>query len=57
MSHTSKKILKIAIVHEWFVDYSGFEKVIEQMLELFPDADLFSVVEFLPENLKIFYKK
>lgn len=45
---------KIAIVHEWLVDHSGSEKVLEQMLQVFPDADLFSMVEFLPEELKYF---
>lgn len=45
---------KVAIVHEWFVDYSGSERVVEQLLNVFPEADLFAVVEFLPENLKWF---
>ncbi|WP_020526912.1 hypothetical protein [Flexithrix dorotheae] len=47
---------KIAIVHEWFVDHSGSEKVLEQMLNVFPDADLFGVVEFLPDDLKWYIK-
>lgn len=45
---------KVAIVHEWLVDHSGSEKVLEQMLQVFPQADLFSMVEFLPEHLKYF---
>ncbi|WKN33472.1 glycosyltransferase family 4 protein [Porifericola rhodea] len=44
----------IAIVHEWFVDHSGSEKVLEQILNVFPEADLFSVVDFLPSNLRSF---
>lgn len=44
--------LKVAIVHEWFVDYSGSERVVEQMLNVLPQADLFALVEFLPDNLK-----
>lgn len=47
---------KIAIVHEWFVDYSGSERVVEQLLNIYPDADLFAVVAFLPEELKFFIK-
>ncbi|MFP4095685.1 MAG: glycosyltransferase family 4 protein [Cyclobacteriaceae bacterium] len=43
---------KVAIVHEWFVDHSGSEKVLEQILQVFPEADLFAVVEFLPDHLK-----
>ena len=45
---------RIAVVHEWLVDHSGSEKVLEQMLQVFPDADLFSVVEFLPGELRPF---
>ena len=45
---------KVAIVHEWFVDHSGSEKVLEQILQVFPEADLFAVVEFLPDHLKRF---
>jgi len=47
---------KVAIVHEWFVDHSGSEKVLEQILDVFPEADLFSVVEFLPDHLRPFIK-
>ncbi len=47
---------KIAIVHEWFVDYSGSEKVVEQLINCFPDANLFALIEFLPEKLKFFIK-
>ncbi|PZV10726.1 MAG: glycosyl transferase family 1 [Pseudanabaena sp.] len=43
--------LKIAIVHEWFVSYAGSERVVEQILNLFPNADLFAIVDFLePEK-------
>lgn len=40
--------MNVAIVHEWFVNYAGSEKVVEQMLKCFPQADLFAVVDFLP---------
>lgn len=39
--------MKIAIVHEWLQDYAGSERVLEQMLLCYPDADLFAVVDFL----------
>ena len=41
-------MLKVAVVHEWLVDYSGSERVLEQLLKMFPNADLFAVVDFLP---------
>jgi len=44
------KKIKIAIIHECFVDYSGSERVVEQMLNCYPEADLFSLVDFLPSN-------
>lgn len=42
--------MKIAIVHDWLVTYSGAERVLEQMLQAFPEADLYSVCDFLPKE-------
>ncbi|HHQ6617551.1 TPA: glycosyltransferase family 4 protein [Serratia fonticola] len=39
--------MKIAIVHDWLVTYAGAERVLERMLNIFPEADLFSMVDFL----------
>ena len=43
--------MKVAIVHDWLTVYAGAEKVLEQMLACWPDADLFSLVDFLPEDI------
>jgi glycosyltransferase involved in cell wall biosynthesis len=40
---------RIAIVHEWLVNYAGSERVLEQLLHLFPRADLFALVDFLSD--------
>ncbi len=42
--------MKTAIVHDWFVTYGGADRVVEQMLDCFPDADLFGLIDFLPEE-------
>lgn len=42
--------MKIAIVHDWFVTYAGAERVVAQMLKVFPQAQIFSLVDFLPEK-------
>jgi glycosyltransferase involved in cell wall biosynthesis len=39
---------RVAIVHDWFTVYAGSEKVVRQFLTIFPDADLYSLVDFLP---------
>lgn len=39
---------RIAVVHEWLTSYVGSEKVLEQILRIYPSADLFTVVDFLP---------
>ena len=46
--------IRIAIVHDWFVNYAGSERVVEQILNLFPHADLFAVVDFLDEEKRGF---
>jgi glycosyltransferase involved in cell wall biosynthesis len=42
--------MRIAVVHDWLVTYAGAEKVLEQILHMYPQADLFSLIEFLPED-------
>jgi len=34
-------MLKVAVAHEWLVDYSGSERVLEQLMNMFPNTDLF----------------
>lgn len=43
---------RVAIVHEWLVTYAGSEKVLEAMLEVFPEADIFCALDFLPERFR-----
>jgi len=54
MSYSENK--KIAIVHEWFDTYAGSERVVEQMLEVFPEADLYALVDFVPPQQRSFIK-
>lgn len=42
--------MKIAIVHDWLVTDAGAETVLAEMLKLYPTADLYSVVDFMPEK-------
>ena len=46
--------MKIAIIHDWLVTYAGAERVLEQMLNVYPDADLFSLVDFLDSTQRDF---
>lgn len=46
--------MKIAIVHDWLVTYAGAERVLEQMIRVYPKADIFSLVDFLPNNKRGF---
>src|SRR5215213_9755490 len=51
---TSKR--RIAIVHDFLYTYSGAERVLEQMLNVYPDADLFSLIDFLPAQNRGFIR-
>ncbi len=46
--------MKVAIVHDWLVCYAGAERVLEQILKIYPDADLFSLVDFIPAQKRDF---
>lgn len=48
--------MKIAIVHDWLVTYAGAERVLEQIINLYSDADIFSLIDFLPEDKRFFIK-
>ncbi|WP_237700404.1 hypothetical protein [Acidithiobacillus ferrivorans] len=39
---------RVAIVHDWLVIYAGAERVLAQMLLCYPEADLYSLIDFLP---------
>jgi glycosyltransferase involved in cell wall biosynthesis len=42
--------VKVAIVHDWLVVSAGAEKVLKNIIECFPDADIFSIVDFLEDR-------
>ena len=44
--------MKTAIVHEWLVNYAGSEKVVDSFTNMWPDADVFTLVDFLDDDLR-----
>ncbi len=42
--------MKVAVIHDWLVVNAGAEKVLKEILELFPNADIFSIVDFLSKK-------
>lgn len=44
------KNFEMAIVSDWLVTYAGAERVISEMLKVFPKSDLFSVIDFLSDE-------
>ena len=42
--------MKVAIVHDWLVTNAGSEKVLQALLELYKDADIYSLVDFLNDT-------
>ena len=43
---------KIAIVHEWLVNYAGSEKCVESFTNIWKDADIYTLVDFLDDELR-----
>lgn len=42
--------LKTAVVHEWLTSYAGSEKVVESLTNIWTDADIFVLFNFLNEE-------
>lgn len=48
--------MKVAIVHDWLVTYAGAERVLEEILKIYPQADIYCLVDFLEEKDREFLK-
>ncbi|MGF6591387.1 glycosyltransferase involved in cell wall biosynthesis [Pseudomonas sp. 2835] len=42
--------IRVAVVHDWLVTFAGAEKVLAEIISLWPQADLFSVVDFFSDT-------
>ncbi|HDS1115704.1 glycosyltransferase family 4 protein [Pluralibacter gergoviae] len=42
--------LSVGVVTDWLVSYAGAEKVIKEFIDIFPNSDLYSIVDFLSEK-------
>lgn len=45
---------RIAVVHDWLVTCAGAEKVLGEILAAFPTADVFSLIDFVPQAQRAF---
>lgn len=48
--------MKIALIHEWLDSYAGSERVLEQMILEWPEADIFAVCDFMPDSERGFLR-
>jgi glycosyltransferase involved in cell wall biosynthesis len=44
------QLRRVAVIHDWLVTYGGAERTLKVILECFPEADVFTMVDFLPER-------
>lgn len=44
------KLLKVAVVNDWLVTYAGAERVLKEIIDMYPEADIYSVIDFLSEK-------
>jgi glycosyltransferase involved in cell wall biosynthesis len=49
--------MKIAIVCDWLMTYAGSERVLGEILKCYPTADVFAVVDFIPEKERAFLQE
>ncbi|HBM3142268.1 glycosyltransferase family 4 protein [Klebsiella pasteurii] len=50
------KNMNVGIIGDWFVTFAGSEKVVAEFIEIYPDATIYSVVDFLSEDDKNKFK-
>ena len=44
----------VGLVHDWLPVYAGAERVLEQMIHVLPDAALYSLIDFVPDEQRNF---
>jgi glycosyltransferase involved in cell wall biosynthesis len=47
---------RIAIVHDWLPEVGGAERVLGEILQVLPQAHLYSLVDFLPDSERAFLR-
>lgn len=47
---------KVAIIHDWLPEVGGAEMVLAELVKVFPQAALFSLIDFIPEAERGFLK-
>ncbi|HFK3783599.1 TPA: glycosyltransferase family 4 protein [Klebsiella oxytoca] len=50
------KNMNVGIIGDWFVTFAGSEKVVAEFIEIYPEATIYSVVDFLSEDDKNKFK-
>ena len=45
---------RVGVVHDWLPVYAGAERVLEQMIEVFPDSSIYSLIDSVPEAQRDF---
>jgi UDP-N-acetylmuramyl pentapeptide phosphotransferase/UDP-N-acetylglucosamine-1-phosphate transferase/glycosyltransferase involved in cell wall biosynthesis len=48
--------LRVAVVHDFLYCYAGAERVLEQILNVYPDAEVFALFDFLPPGQRSFIR-
>lgn len=48
--------LRVAVVHDFFYTYAGAERVVEQLVSLFPHCDVFGLFDFLSDEERAFLR-
>ena len=48
---------RVAIIHDWLVTFAGAEQVLKELLTLYPHAEIFTLVDFMPTELRQFLGK
>lgn len=49
--------MRVAIIHDWLVEFAGAERVLKELVTLYPKAVLHTLIDFLPSESRSFLKE
>lgn len=48
--------MKVAVIHDWLTQVAGAERVLEEILHIWPEAELFAVIDCVPAGQRGFLR-
>ncbi|HHQ4314560.1 TPA: glycosyltransferase family 4 protein, partial [Serratia fonticola] len=47
--------VSVGVVADWLVTYAGAERVIKELIDIYPSSELYSIIDFLSDESRVLF--